>query len=88
MTVFGIGLMMWIMEKIEYIPEDPSREEYEFGGWYKEAECINKWDFDKDTLPEEQLEEVEVEATLHEEAYTEMRQVYQETKLYAKWIKE
>jgi hypothetical protein len=38
-------------------------------------------------LPEEQLEEVEVEATLHEEAYTEMRQVYQETKLYAKWIK-
>ena len=75
-------------EKIEYIPEDPSREEYEFGGWYKEAECINKWDFETDTLPEEQLEEVEVEATLHEEAYTEIRQVYQETKLYAKWIKE
>ena len=73
-------------EKKEYIPSDPVREEYEFGGWYKEAECINKWDFQTDTLPEEQFEEVEVEATLYEEAYTEMQQVYQETKLYAKWI--
>ncbi len=74
-------------EKIEFIPQDPVRKGYEFGGWYKEAECINKWDFETDTLPEEQLEEIEVEATLYEEAYTEMRQVYQETKLYAKWVK-
>lgn len=60
--------------KIEYIPENPEREGYAFGGWFKEAGCINKWDFDEDTLPERKLDE-------------EGREIYQETRLYAKWIK-
>lgn len=29
-------------------PEAPSRYNYDFEGWYKEAECINKWDFEND----------------------------------------
>lgn len=63
--------------KIEYIPEDPTREGYTFGGWYKEAECINEWDFDGDTLPEEEFE-------LDEDGRKQI--AYQETKLYAKWL--
>lgn len=37
-------------EKILYIPPIPQRDGYTFGGWFKEAECINQWDFDTDTL--------------------------------------
>ena len=62
-------------EKIEYIPEQPIRDGYAFGGWYKESECINAWNFETDTLPQAQYNEQEYE-------------IYQETKLYAKWIKE
>lgn len=60
-------------EKIEYIPENPIRDGYTFGGWYKESECINAWNFETDTLPQAQYDEQE-------------REIYQETKLYAKWI--
>lgn len=60
-------------EKIENTPYEPIREGYTFDGWYKEAECINAWNFEQDTLPE----------TLYNENNEE---VYQETKLYAKWI--
>ena len=73
-------------EKIEYIPSNPVREGYEFGGWYKETECINEWIFETDTLPQEQFENVEVEATPYEKAKIEKRTIYQETKLYAKWV--
>ncbi len=62
-------------EKIEETPYIPLREGYVFGGWYKEAACINKWNFEKDTLPQ----------TLYNENGEE---IYQEIKLYAKWIKE
>lgn len=62
-------------EKIEYIPEQPIRDGYTFGGWYKESECINAWNFGTDTLPQAQYDEQE-------------REIYQETKLYAKWVKE
>lgn len=61
--------------RIEYIPENPEREGYIFGGWFKESECENIWDFDKDTLPEQKFDE-------------EGKEVYQETRLYAKWIKQ
>ena len=61
-------------EGIEYIPEKPTREGYTFGGWYKESECVNVWDFETDRLPETQYNE-------------EKQEIYQETKLYAKWIK-
>lgn len=61
-------------EKIGYIPENPVREGYIFGGWFKEAECENLWNFDKDTLPE----------AIYDENGEEL---YQETRLYAKWYK-
>ena len=47
---------------IEFIPPDPVNEGYIFGGWYKEKECINKWDFEKDTVS---LEEDEIEIKLY-----------------------
>ena len=60
-------------EIISYIPTNPTREGYIFDGWYKEPECINKWDFDNDIVPGTEWESgVIVE--------------YQETILYAKWI--
>lgn len=47
-----------------------------FGGWYKEPACINEWDFEEDTLPEERME-------VNEDGEEEV--VYQETELYVKW---
>ena len=64
---------------IEFIPPAPEREGYIFGGWYKEPECINEWDFETDTLPEEKIE-------INENGEEEV--VYQETILYAKWIED
>jgi hypothetical protein len=61
-------------EKICYIPPIPKRDGYTFGGWFKESECINAWNFEADTLPQAQYNEQEQE-------------IYQKTKLYAKWIK-
>ena len=63
--------------KIEFIPPEPKRKGYTFGGWYKEPECINKWNFETDVLPEERTE-------INEDGEEEV--VYQETKLYAKWL--
>ena len=60
---------------IENTPYEPIRDGYTFGGWYKESECINAWNFETETLPQSQYDEQE-------------REIYQETKLYAKWIKE
>lgn len=37
-------------EKISYIPPIPQRDGYTFGGWFQEADCINQWNFDTDTL--------------------------------------
>ena len=71
-------------EKIEYIPKNPERRGYTFGGWYKEPECINEWDFEVDTLPEEKKEEKEVH--VNGETVKEEVTVYQETILYAKWV--
>ena len=31
-------------------PSDPSENGYAFGGWYKEAECENEWDFENDVV--------------------------------------
>jgi hypothetical protein len=59
--------------KIEFIPEDPFREGYSFGGWYKEEECINEWDFNNDITPSEHTDEND-------------NVILQETNLYAKWI--
>ena len=45
-------------EKIAYIPPIPQRDGYTFGGWFKEADCIDQWDFEEDTilLTEEQTD--------------------------------
>ena len=62
-------------EKIGYIPEEPKRTGYTFGGWYKEAECENIWNFEADILPQAKYDHLGDE-------------LLQKTKLYAKWIKE
>ena len=36
--------------KTAVAPADPSRSGYTFGGWYKEAACINAWDFSADIV--------------------------------------
>lgn len=59
---------------IENTPYEPIRGGYTFGGWYKESACINAWNFESDTLPQ----------TLYGEQEQEF---YQETKIYAKWVK-
>lgn len=62
-------------EKASYItiiPPAPERNGYAFGGWYKESECINVWDFEVDALPQVQYDENNTE-------------IFQETMLYAKW---
>ena len=63
--------------KIEYTPKEPIRKGYTFGGWYKETDCINEWDFANDTLPEKEIDENEDENVYY----------YQETILYAKWTR-
>ena len=45
-------------ETIQYIPENPIREGYTFGGWYKEAECINEWNFETDIVPKKSEENI------------------------------
>lgn len=57
---------------IEDTPYEPRREGYTFAGWYKEPECVNAWDFTKDTLPAAEYDEEE-------------NLKFVETKLYAKW---
>ena len=54
-------------------PENPVSKGKRFAGWFKEPECINAWDFEKDTTPAEKLDE-------------DGNVIYQETALYAKWI--
>lgn len=43
-------------ERIDFLPPEPTRQnankEYKFGGWYTEKECINRWDFTADFIPE------------------------------------
>ena len=60
--------------KITYFPEEPIKYGYKFVGWYKESECINKWDYESDLLPEI-LKEDDV-------------LTFKVTRLYAKWVEE
>lgn len=62
---------------IEFIPPEPQREGYTFGGWYKEEECINEWNFDVDITKEE----------IYPSSFYEFREEYPGTYLYAKWNK-
>lgn len=36
--------------KVSPVPADPVRTGYLFGGWHREAACLTKWDFSKDTF--------------------------------------
>ncbi len=65
-------------EKIKYMPPDPAREGFEFAGWFKERECVNKWDFENDIVPKKIYE--------YDSDGTPLTYTYVETKLYAKWI--
>ena len=31
-------------------PADPTREGFDFGGWFREAACVNAWNFDTDVV--------------------------------------
>ena len=59
--------------KLTKPPYDPKRTGYKFAGWYKEAECVSVWDFEKDI----------VEISFDEEG----NRIYEEICLYAKWEK-
>ena len=83
---YGDNDIYWIddyenEELITYIPEEPKREGYTFDGWYKEVECINKWDFESDKVPGKTYYE-----DRHTKYYAMDNYEYIETKLYAKWI--
>ena len=38
----------YVNDLIKYIPPEPMREGYTFGGWYKDKECTEKWNFEND----------------------------------------
>lgn len=59
---------------ITFMPPMPEREGYYFVGWYKEPECINKWDFDVDKTGKE----IKMDNNLDSE--------YEGIYLYAKWV--
>lgn len=62
--------------EITFIPPEPQREGYKFDGWYKEAECINEWDFETDKTGKE----IKIKPL----TFTD---IYEGVYLYAKWIK-
>ena len=69
---------------IEDMPWTPVKEGYDFMGWYKEKECINKWDFDVDEVCK--MEYKETDSYLIEDRPLEAY-VYTITRIYAKWEK-
>ena len=72
-------------EIIKYSPASPTREGYEFAGWYKEPECVNKWNFEMDVVP---AKEYNPELDVYD-GFSEKKSKYSyvETALYAKWEK-
>lgn len=62
---------------VTFIPPEPQRDGYTFDGWYKEAECINRWDFEKDITGKE----------IKLSSFSESTE-YEITYLYAKWLKQ
>ena len=61
--------------KVNVIPPNPYRDGYEFKGWYKEKECINSFDFENETIPNKEYDEVN-------------NYILKENNIYAKWEKE
>lgn len=59
-------------QKIEYQPPRPLRNNYQFDGWYLEANCVNRWNFDNDVLKvTEEMQEVKLYAK-----WTKVKSVY------------
>lgn len=53
-------------EKIKYIPPVPTRDEYEFVGWFVEEECINEWNFDLNLVNiSDEIQEIRLYAKWH-----------------------
>lgn len=68
-------------EIISYKVTAPNRDGYEFGGWYKEPECVNEWNFKTDLVYKPLNEKGRYEADENGKL------IYSVTNLYAKWIK-
>lgn len=67
---------------INDMPWTPVKEGYTFIGWYKERECINKWDFDNDKASKVEFKESGVYNTDNTPIYA---YTYDITRIYAKW---
>ena len=57
---------------VNVIPPTSYREGYKFTNWYKEKECINLWDFEKDKVPKIKYD-------------SDGNEIYEEIKIYAGW---
>ncbi len=69
-------------ELISFIPEEPKKEGKAFVGWFKEPECINKWNFEYDVVPKYIIGYDEVTTNNGEKINIEKHIC---TKLYAKF---
>ena len=67
---------------IDFIPPDPVREGYTFEGWYKDEEGTEKWDFEKDIIPEKKYD-----ITKRDDGTESAYYIYKNNILYAKWRK-
>jgi len=73
-------------ETLSYMPKDPTREGYTFGGWYADSECTTPYDF---TAPSVKKECVPFDRTSEDLNYVKSPYNYPkdyETYIYAKWI--
>lgn len=70
--IYWIDYFDW-GEKIDFMPKNPTRDGYSFGGWYLEPECINTLDSDY-FMPNEKADE-------------NGNVLFQQTSLYARWVK-
>ena len=57
---------------VNVTPPTPYRAGYKFTNWYKEKECINLWDFEKDKVPKIKYD-------------SDGNEIYEEIKIYAGW---
>ena len=67
-------------ETLSYIPENPTRDGYTFGGWYADSECTIEYDF---TTPYIKKDLIEMET---EYRYFLVYPKDYATYIYAKWI--
>lgn len=56
------------------IPPEPYKEGYNFVGWYKERDYINKWDFENDIIPAKEYD-------------NDGNYIFKQTSLFGKWEK-